>query len=271
MNESIEKPVKTEYILCFPPREKLAGNFFSQIKSVLKWHPEIKNEYSYPPVAGERNEVIIHQVVCLFMEQEPVTAKGDGLAKLWLQWQKSSYVRKMYAEKGLAEERGETGAVCRIHEMQYKQDYPYSLRIYFVQDFFEHLNWGKKTRIGIIEGDAIKRRDLILMLRQYYDRMNYLTVFSREKAAYDEFAEDAWEQYGLAVTVTDSLREMELCDYILDCTMMPFAAGIRLRKGCRFLSVYGDREKIRSIRKAGEGVNFDSCAGILDRAFHNKV
>lgn len=271
MNESIEKPVKTEYILCFPPREKLAGNFFSQIKSVLRWHPKIKNEYTYEPVFREQNEAVINKVVCMFMEREPAVSKGDGLAKIWLRWRKGSYIRKMNEDKALTEERGEMETVCTIHEMQYKQDYPYSLRLYCIRDFFEQLNWGKKTRIGIIEGNTIKRRDLIGLLRQYYDRMNYLTVFSGEKAAYNEFVEDAWDQYGLAVTVTNSLREMELCDYILDCTMMPFSAGIRCRKGCRFFSIYGDREKIRSLRKAGEGVNFDSCAGILDRAFHNKV
>lgn len=280
MNESIEKPVKTEYILCFPPREKLAGNFFSQIRTVFRWRPVIKNEYSYLPVFGEKNEVIIGEVSCLFMEKEPLTAKGDRLTKLWLGWRKENFIRKMRTEKRTTEEKGEegriweraeNGIICTIHEMQYKQDYPYSLRLYFVREFLENLKFGKKTRIGIIEGNSVKRRDLIMILRQYYDRMNYLTVFSREKAAYDEFVEDAWEQYGLAVTVTNSLKEMELCDYILDCTMMPFTAGIKCRKGCSFFSVYGDREKIRSLRKAGEGVNFDSCAGILDRGFHNKV
>lgn len=261
---SLEKPVKTEYILCFPPREMLAGNFFHQVEKVIRWQPEIENQYTYPAVFKERKEEIIEEVFCLFMKSMPETPKANLFTQIWLQQKIRKYILKM-------EDRAQEDMICHTYEMEHRLDFPYSLRLYSAWDYLEHLNFGKRTRIGIIEGNAISRKDLIALIRRYYDRMNYLTIFSREMTAYEELADDAWEQFGLAVTVTGSLKELEYCDYILDCTVMPFEEGIRCHKGCSIFSVCGNQRKIRSIRKMGEGIRFDSCANILDRAFHNKV
>ena len=155
--------------------------------------------------------------------------------------------------------------------MQTEQDYPYGLRLHFVRNFMAHIVFDRRTRIGVIEGNALMRKDLITLLRQYYDRMNYLTIFSKEPDGYVELAEDAWEQYGLAVTVTANMEELRFCDYILDCTTLPFEDRIVCRKDCIFFAVCAEQKKIRSMRKMGEHVKFDSCFANLDRAFHNKV
>lgn len=299
-----EIPVKTKYILCFPPREMLAGNFFSQAKRVVLWKPHLKSQYEYEPASvGEREEVReeegrirIKDTVCVFMESAPETGKGDFFTKKWIDRKVKKYVRRIeegrekcesgndtvgrtYKDRGHGREysRGNSGEkkstdkVCDIYQMKHRQDYPYSLRLRFAEDFLENLNFGKRTRIGIVEGDTLRRRDLIALLRRCYEKMNFLTIFSREGAEYRELVEDAWEQYGLAVTVTASFGELALCDYVLDCTRMPFEGNIRCRKGCFFFSVFGDQKKIRSLRKAGSEITFDSCANILDRTFHNKV
>lgn len=286
----IEIPVKTKYILCFPPREMLAGNFFSQTWRVILWKPCVKHQYAYEPAfAGEREEVRetkerirVGDIVCVFMGNAPETKKLDFFTRKWTDWKIKKYAGKI--EEGgrrngafgntngeKKENDGKEDKVCDIYRMKYRQDYPYSLRLYFAERFLENLDLGKRTRIGVVEGDTLKRKDLIAMLRNCYDKMNFLTIFSREGAEYRELVEDAWEQYGLAVTVTPSFGELALCDYVLDCTRMPFAENIRCRKGCSFFSVFGDRKKIRSLRRAGGEITFDSCANILDRAFHNKV
>lgn len=280
----VEKPPKKEYIMCFPPKEPLAGNFFSQIKTVWQWTPAVQNIYTYDAVGNRGKEERIEDITCLFMESIPKAAKGDGI----VQWRIGRKIKKFAAEmetsgflkeEGTAMQESEDGLgqeypvkiVCNTYEMASDQDYPYSLRLYFAWDFFERLTFDKRTRVGIIEGNALSRRDLIALIRQYYDRMNYLTVFSKEPAMYQELAEDAWEQFGLAVTVTKSMGEVKLCDYILDCTVLPFEDRAACRKGCRFFSIYAGQKKIRSIRRMGGNVRFDSCAASLDRAFHNKV
>lgn len=271
----VEKPPKKEYILCFPPREQPAGNFFSQIKTAWQWTPAVQNTYTYDAVGnrgkGERTE----DITCLFMKSVPRLLKGDAIVQ-WLTGRKiKKFAMEIQSGKNPEEEAAEREyplkIVCNLYEMSSDQDYPYSLRLYFAWDFFEHLTFDKRTRVGIIEGNALARRDLIALIRQYYDRMNYLTVFSKEPAMYQEVAEDAWEQFGLAVTVTKSMGEVKLCDYILDCTILPFEDRTACRNGCRFFSIYAGQKKIRSIRKMGENVRFDSCAASLDRAFHNKV
>lgn len=307
----IEIPVKTKYILCFPPREMLAGNFFSQAGRVIWWKPRAKNRYEYEPaLAGQKEElredagrVRIGDMVCIFMEHAPRTGKGDFFTKKWIDRKVKKYVRKIEeggVENGNSESinrrgendwendkgngrkaSGETGKeesgkegpdkVCDIYQMKHRQDYPYSLRLHFAENFLEELNFGKRTRIGIVEGDMLNRQDLTALIRRHYDKMNFLTIFSREGAGYRELVEDAWEQYGLAITVTASFGELALCDYVLDCTRMPFEGNIRCRKGCFFFSLLGDQKKIRSLRKAGGEMTFDSCANILDRTFHNKV
>lgn len=272
----IEIPVKTKYILCFPPREMLAGNFFSQAKKIAFWNPCARNRYSYESASvGEREEVRetegrirIGDTVCMFMESAPETGKGDFFTKKWIDWKIKKYVRKI--EEKETENEGDE-KVCDIYQMKHRQDYPYSLRLRLAEDYLENLNFGKRTRIGIVEGDTLRRRDLISLIRRCYDKINFLIIFSREGAEYRELVEDAWEQYGLAITVTASFGELAFCDYVLDCTRMPFEGNIRCRKGCFFFSIFGDQKKIRSLRKAGEEITFDSCANILDRAFHNKV
>lgn len=300
-----EIPVKTKYILCFPPREMLAGNFFSQAKRVAFWKPCERDRYEYEPASvGEKEEVRklqgrirIGDTVCIFMESAPETGKGDFFTRKWIERKVKKLVRKIEEEKwnpnykdgkaGKKEfeyERGmdkeESGnrrieegqdKVCDVYRMKNRQDYPYSLRLHFAERFLENLNFGKRTRIGIVEGDTLKRRDLIALIRNCYDKINFLTIFSREGAEYRELVEDAWEQYGLAITVTPSFGELAFCDYVLDCTRMPFEGNIRCRKGCSFFSLFGDQKKIRSLRRAGGEISFDSCANILDRAFHNKV
>lgn len=280
----IEIPVKTKYIFCFPPREMLAGNFFSQAKRVVLWKPRAKNRYEYETaLAGEKEEVReqegrirIGDTVCIFMESAPETRKGDFFTKKWIDRKVKKYVKKIkegkekYDKEDGREER-ETDKVCDVYQMKHRQDYPYSLRLHFAEDFLENLNFGKRTRIGIVEGDTLKRQDLIALLRRCYDKINFLIIFSGEGAEYRELVEDAWEQYGLAITVTASFGELAFCDYVLDCTRMPFEGNIRCRKGCFFFSIFGDQKKIRSLRKAGGEITFDSCANILDRAFHNKV
>lgn len=271
----IEIPVKTKYILCFPPGEMLAGNFFSQAGKIIFWKPCAGSRYEYEPASvGEKEEVRkpggrirIGDTVCIFMENAPKTGKGDFFTRKWIDWKVKKYVQKI--EEG--EEEGRTDKVCDIYQMKHRQDYPYSLRLHFAEDFLENLDFGKRTRIGIVEGDTLRRRDLIALIRRCYDKMNFLTVFSKEGAEYRELVEDAWEQYGLAITVTASLGELALCDYVLDCTRMPFEGNIRCRRGCSFFSLFGDQKKIRSLRKAGGEITFDSCANILDRTFHNKV
>lgn len=272
----IEIPVKTKYILCFPPREMLAGNFFSQAKKIAFWKPCARNRYGYETASvGEQEEVReaegrirIDDTVCMFMESAPETVKGDFFTKKWIDWKVKKYVREIEKE---GRENGGDEKVCDIYQMKHKQDYPYSLRLRLAEDFLDKLNFGKRTRIGIVEGDTLRRQDLIALLRRCYDKINFLIIFSKEGAEYRELVEDAWEQYGLAITVTASFGELAFCDYVLDCTRMPFEGNIRCRKGCFFFSLFGDQKKIRSLRKAGGEITFDSCANILDRAFHNKV
>lgn len=196
---------------------------------------------------------------CLFMNSAPAAINGGGFIQRLLK-------RRMKRWLG-----DETAPVCKCYEMSCGQDYPYGLRLSFTKKFWEHIPFHKRTHVGIIDGDALKRKDLIDLIRQSYDRMNYLTIFSKEPEAYRELIQDAWEQLGLAVTVTASLRETVLCDYILDCTTAPFAQRLSCRNGCCFFSVYAGREKSRSIRRLGNGIRFDSCHASLDRAFHNKV
>lgn len=276
----IEIPVKTKYILCFPPREMLAGNFFSQAGKIFLWNPRIKNKYKYEAAMGGNQEVLreggerirIGDMACLFMDRAPETKKWDFFTKSWIDRKIKKYVRRIEdGEVNDGEVNDGQDTVCEIYQMKYRQDYPYSLRLYFAEAFFENLNYGKRTRIGIVEGDTLRRQDIIAFLRRYYDKMNFLIIFSKERSEYRELVEDAWEQYGLAVTVTSSLGELSFCDYILDCTKMPFEGNIRCRKGCFFFSILGDQKKIRSLRKAGSEMTFDSCANILDRTFHNKV
>lgn len=249
-----------EYILCFPPKEQLAGNFFSQIKRVFWWKPVPQNSYRYGTAQRAQEDGGEDKTtVCLFMNSMPRPRKGEWLA----QWLIGRRVREFA-------ENYETPA-CKLHEMTSGQDYPYSLRLYLASDFWAHIAFGRRTHIGVIDGDALAKRDIIALIRQSYDKMNYLTIFSDEPAAYQELAQDAWEQFGLAVTVTKSLRETAFCNYILDCTTEPAPERIVCPKGCFFFAVCTGAGKMRNIRRMGEDIRFDSCAASLDRAFHNKV
>lgn len=230
---------ETKYILCFPPEKIPAGNFFKRLWSVLKWKPSAEHSYEYEAVNLEKT-------VCFFMRDYPLGSYENVLLRLIVKWRIQRFSLKL------------GGSAVEIYEMKDGQDYPYSLRIYAAKEFLEKINIGKRTRIGIIEGGALKRRDLIALLRQKYDRMNYLTVFTKEADAYRELAEDAWEQLGLAVTITSSLKELELCDCILDCTRLPFDGKLKCKQGCFFFSLYADQKKMRSIRKNGTQMMYAS-------------
>lgn len=244
--------VEIKYVLCFPPGKMPAGNFFERLWNMLRWKPSVAYSYEYRAMNGEKK-------ICLFMKDYPLTSHRNVLLRFLLKRRMQQFSLK------LGESAGE------IHEMEDGQDYPYSLRIYAAKEFLEKINIGKRTRIGVIEGSALKRRDLIALLRQKYEQMNYLTIFTKEADAYRELAEDAWEQLGLAVTITSSLRELELCDCILDCTRLPFDGKLKCKQGCFFFSLYTDQQKIKRIRGGGAGLHYDSCRSVLDRAFDNKV
>lgn len=251
-DETIERSMKKEYIFCFPPREKTAGNFFAVMSKVWKWKPKVKATYSF----WEGKET-----VCLFLKEAPQTVRVDWLVRAWVRWKIQRYIRRYHTDT----------SVESLYEMKTAQDYPYSLRMFFAKGFVESIHYGKRVHIGFIEGNALKRKDLIQLVRQHYDKVNYLTIFSKEADAYRELIEDAWEQYGLAITVTRRYESLQLCDYILDCTILPFEEKMNCRKGCFFFSLNMEKDKMRSIRKIGEEIRIDSCAASLDRAFHNKV
>lgn len=252
MGDDANKNTITEYILCFPPGIVTAGNFFVSIAKAWKWQPMIINQYAY---VAER------KVNCIFFQAMPVFEKQNAVVRFLLNW-KLCKLKKTY---GAEQNR------CKIYKMEEEQDYPYSLRLVLVEDFIQKIHYGKRVHVGFVEGDALSRKDLITFIRVCCERINYLTVFTKDAEAYREVAEDAWQQYGLAITVTQSYAGLSLCDYVLDCSVLPFSHGITCRKGCIFYSVWGDRDKIRSVRRMGDGIRFDSCAASLDRAFHNKV
>lgn len=158
-----------------------------------------------------------------------------------------------------------------LYEMKREQDYPVSLRYQLATEFLDKIRYGKRIRLGFVEGDALGRKDMVRLIRRYYDRINYLTVFTKEPEAYGELCDDAWEQYGLAVTVTSGEKELAFCDYVLDCTRVSFFQNVQDVGQVSFYSVYLDRDKIKYFRKMGDKVTVDSCVACLDRAFHNKV
>ncbi len=252
MNDDANKNTITEYILCFPPGVVTAGNFFVSLGAVWKWRPEIIYQYDY---------VTERKVSCIFLQAMPIFGKRNVIARFLLDM-KLRKLKKIYETEQ---------SCCQIHRMKEEQDYPYSLRLFLVDEFMQQIRYGKRVHIGFVEGSALMRKDLIAFVRICCARINYLTIFTKEAEAYTEAVEDAWQQYGLAITVTQSYAGLSLCDYVVDCSVLPFSYGITCRKGCIFYSVWGDRDKIRSVRRMGEDIRFDSCTASLDRAFHNKV
>jgi hypothetical protein len=251
-----QEGTEPEYILCFPPPKQPEGNAFRQIWHILRWKPEIENQYEYQmqPVT---KDIRGSTTVCLFMKCGWKTLKGNRLTQWILHTKMKNHAAKMEN--------------CQIHEMKDKQDYPYELRLYLANRFLENISYEKKMKLGILDGPALKRQDLIRMLSRQCDRLNYLTVFTKAPEAYRELAEEVWEQYGLAMIITEHYDALCLCDYVLDCTVTPFHGKNCCKKGCIFFYIWGDFSKLRSLRQTTEGAIIDSCANILDRAFHNKV
>lgn len=250
MENRLEDHSQKDYTLCFPPGKPLAGHFLNCLKEILVYEPKVQYAYEYRLPGRERESV------CLFMESMPEPKRLSKPAAAFMGWKIQRFMKEDTWE---------------IYRMEDKQDIPYELRLYFAGQFLEGITPLKRTRLGIIEGRALKRTDLIALLRRCYHRFNHLTVFSREPKAYQEFAEDAWEQYGLAVTVTGAYGELEFCDYVLDCTDSSCRQDGTFGKGAHIFSVYKDRKKIRRLRKSGIYLTWDSCFDILDRVFHNKV
>lgn len=257
--ETVEN-LKKEFIFCFPPRERMAGNFFTSMLKTICWKPEIKASYSFYK-EGQKE--------CLFLNKAPILSKWDAPAKLWIQYRLHHHIKQYEKKEGIAQGQQEVYSV--LYEMKNNQDYPAILCFHFAEEFMEQIHYGKRIHIGFVEGNALGRREMIQLIRQYYDRVNYLTVFSKEPEAYEELVSDAWNQYGLTIVITRRLESLRFCDYILDCTVLPFEGKWECRKGCFFYSLYCDKDKIRSLRKMGQSVRFDSCTSSLDRAFHNKV
>lgn len=250
MENRLDDHLQKDYTLCFPPGKPLAGHFLNCLKEILAYEPKVRCTYGYQLPDRERERV------CLFMEPMPEPKRFSKPAAAFTAWKIQRFMKEDTWE---------------IYRMQDKQDIPYELRFYFAGQFLEGITPLKRTRLGIIEGEALKRTELIALLRRCYHRFNHLTVFSKEPEAYQELAEDAWEQYGLAVTVTGAYGELEFCDYVLDCTDSSFRQEGTFGKGAHIFSIYKDRKKIRRLRKSGVYLTWDSCFDILDRVFHNKV
>ena len=250
MENRLDDHLQKDYTLCFPPGKPLAGHFLNCLKETLAYAPKVRCAYEYQLPDREKGSV------CLFMESVPEPPQFSKLAAVFTDWKIQKFMKD---------------AQWEIYRMQHKQDIPYELRLYFAGRFLEEITPLKRTRLGIIEGEALKRADVIALLRQCYQRFNHLTIFTQESGAYKEFAEDAWEQYGLVVTVTGAYGELEFCDYVLDCSGFSLKQRITFGKEAHIFSIYRDRKKIRRLRKSGTYLTWDSCLDILDRVFHNKV
>lgn len=139
-----------------------------------------------------------------------------------------------------------------------------SLYLFLRKDCF----FSKDTKVFVADNRdvAVER-----LLYPYYSRLNYLQFLVEDKDRYDDFADEMFEESGLALAVTTKPENAREADVIIDLGDSFLIDAKDLKKGCIYFDGFADGGKEKSIRNCRNDVTYISSRNYLDRALKSTL
>lgn len=139
-----------------------------------------------------------------------------------------------------------------------------SLYLFLRKDCF----FRKDTKVFVADNREVAVEKL---LYPYCCRLNYLQFLVEDKDRYDDFADEMFEESGLALAVTTKPENAKEADVIIDLGESFLIDAADLKKGCIYFDGFADGGKEKSIRNCRNDVTYISSRNYLDRALKSTL
>ena len=271
-------------LVCFVAGTKNGDSFFTQLKQLLTSQYRIEKKEVF------QNED--EQIVCLYVKGLDVTdfdisdshsvcsnisdshsvcsnisdshsacpniSNGNSLGVVrWLLRRILLMKQKKYLRT--------LGMVTEVYHLPDKKVKPPEVASFCVFEFLEQITYEKNTILGIIDGGVLDYKIWVKLLRRYLDKINGLMIISDKPERFVELYRDAWEQQGLAITLTKNKKELAFCDYVIDCSDRLMTEKIMFRKPCLYLMLSEHRKKSRQLCMQNEKLRIVGCVNFCEK------
>lgn len=251
-------------LVCFVAGKKSGDSFFVQFKQLLTFQYHIEKKEVF------QNED--EQIVCLYVAgldvadidisdantADTIFSAGNslGVAK-WVLRRILLMKQKKYLQK--------LGTATEVYHLPDKKVKPPEVVSFCVSVFLEQIKFEKNTMLGIIDGEVLDYKIWVKLLRRYLDKINGLMIISDKPERFVELYRDAWEQQGLAITLTNNKKELAFCDYVIDCSEGLMKEKIIFRKPCLYLMLSEHRKKSRQLCMQNKKLRIVGCVNFCEK------
>lgn len=251
-------------LVCFVAGKKSGDSFFVQLKQLLTFQYHIEKKEVF------QNED--EQIVCLYVSGPDISnfdvsdshsvcsniSNGNSLGVVrWVLRRILLMKQKKYLQK--------LGTVTEVYHLPEKKVRPTEVTSFCVSVFLEQINYEKNTMLGIIDGEVLNYKIWVKLLRRYLDKINGLMIISDKPERFVELYRDAWEQQGLAITLTNNKKELAFCDYVIDCSEGLMTEKIMFRKPCLYLMLSEQRKKSRQLCMQNKKLRIVGCVNFCEK------
>lgn len=261
-------------LVCFVAGKKSGDSFFVQLKQLLTFQYHIEKKEVF------QNED--EQIVCLYVSGPDISnfdisdsrsvysnISDSHSACLNISDDNSLRVAKWILRRILLMKQKKylrkLGMITEVYHFPEKKVRPPEVTSFCVSFFLEQINYEKNTMLGIIDGEVLDYKVWVKLLRRYLDKINGLMIISDKPERFVELYRDAWEQQGLAITLTRNKKELAFCDYVIDCSEGLMTEKIVFRKSCLYLMLSEQRKKSRQLCMQNKKLRIVGCVNFCEK------
>lgn len=229
-------------IICFFANKKPSGSLIMQIKNVLSFRYTVQSEEMTKGPDGT--------ICCIYVSEYAEDKSLPWLCKQILYWKKRKFLKKYAIDS----------TTCQLKDSSSKPPLIYSVCI---DEFLKQIKYEKNTVLGWVDGDLLDYKIWVRLIRRHLAQINCLMIVSNMPERFVELCHDAWEEQGLAITLTHNKKELCFCDYVIDCSGELFDERVVFRKPCRYLMLSEQRKKKKQLKLHNRDLQMIGCSHFL--------